>query len=56
MLPRRNHFLQAICRGAVLGGFVPSAQIIKDPAMLYIAIGILGATVMPHNTLISTRP
>ncbi|MDQ6861681.1 MAG: Nramp family divalent metal transporter [Verrucomicrobiota bacterium] len=30
-------------------GFVPSAQIIRDPGMLYIAIGILGATVMPHN-------
>lgn len=29
--------------------FVPSASIIANPAMLYIAIGILGATVMPHN-------
>jgi manganese transport protein len=29
--------------------FVPSAAIIKNPAMLYIAIGMLGATVMPHN-------
>jgi manganese transport protein len=28
---------------------VPSRSIITDPAMLYIAIGILGATVMPHN-------
>jgi manganese transport protein len=34
---------------AVLGGFVPSASILKDPDKLYIAIGILGATVMPHN-------
>ena len=33
----------------VLRGFIPSAQIITDPKMLYIAIGILGATVMPHN-------
>jgi manganese transport protein len=33
----------------VAGGFVPSAQIVHDPAMLYIALGILGATVMPHN-------
>lgn len=33
----------------VLGGFVPTAQIITNPEMLYIAIGILGATVMPHN-------
>jgi manganese transport protein len=30
-------------------GFVPSPQIVADPGMLYIAIGILGATVMPHN-------
>jgi manganese transport protein len=29
--------------------FVPSAQIVTNPTMLYIAIGMLGATVMPHN-------
>jgi manganese transport protein len=29
--------------------FVPSASIVTNPGMLYIAIGILGATVMPHN-------
>ena len=29
--------------------FIPSASIVSNPAMLYIAIGILGATVMPHN-------
>lgn len=29
--------------------FVPSRQILANPDMLYIAIGILGATVMPHN-------
>jgi manganese transport protein len=29
--------------------FVPSFHIVTNPAMLYIAIGILGATVMPHN-------
>ncbi len=28
---------------------IPSPQIVTNPAMLYIAIGILGATVMPHN-------
>ena len=28
---------------------MPSPQIVTDPGMLYIAIGILGATVMPHN-------
>lgn len=33
----------------VAKGFIPSAEILKNPAMLYIAIGILGATVMPHN-------
>jgi manganese transport protein len=35
--------------GALAKGFVPTATIVRDPAMLYIAIGILGATVMPHN-------
>jgi manganese transport protein len=30
-------------------GFVPSTAIFKDREMLYLAIGILGATVMPHN-------
>jgi manganese transport protein len=30
-------------------GFIPASQIVTDPGMLYIAIGILGATVMPHN-------
>ncbi|MBI1258536.1 MAG: Mn(2+) uptake NRAMP transporter MntH [Chloroflexi bacterium] len=35
--------------GPLLRGYIPSAEIVKNPAMLYIAIGILGATVMPHN-------
>jgi manganese transport protein len=35
--------------GAVLIGFVPDTEIVHNPEMLYIAIGILGATVMPHN-------
>ena len=30
-------------------GFLPQSKIITDPNMLYLAIGILGATVMPHN-------
>src|SRR5437868_230581 len=34
---------------AVLGGFAPHAEVIRNRDMLYIAIGILGATVMPHN-------
>jgi manganese transport protein len=35
--------------GALFAGLVPQSQVVTDPAMLYIAIGILGATVMPHN-------
>jgi manganese transport protein len=34
---------------AILGGLIPRPQIITNPDMLYVAIGILGATVMPHN-------
>ena len=34
---------------AVLGGFVPRFEIVRNKEMLYLAIGILGATVMPHN-------
>jgi len=33
----------------VMLGFVPSLDIVKDPQMLYVAVGIVGATVMPHN-------
>ncbi|MEO8909740.1 MAG: Nramp family divalent metal transporter [Gemmatimonadaceae bacterium] len=45
---------------AVLRGFIPSGQIISDPSMLYIAVGILGATVMPnnlylHSSIVQTR-
>jgi manganese transport protein len=35
--------------GGVLRGFVPTTEILSNPAMLYVAVGILGATVMPHN-------
>jgi len=34
---------------AMLLGLIPRPEVIRDPGMLYIAIGILGATVMPHN-------
>jgi manganese transport protein len=34
---------------ALARGLVPTARIVADPAMLYVAIGIVGATVMPHN-------
>ena len=33
----------------VIRGFAPTVEIVKNPAMLYLAIGIIGATVMPHN-------
>ena len=35
--------------GDVLIGFIPRGEILTNPDMLYIALGILGATVMPHN-------
>jgi manganese transport protein len=46
--------------GGVLRGLIPSPEIISNPDMLYIAVGILGATVMPHNlylhsSIIQTR-
>jgi len=34
---------------AVMAGLVPATQIVTNPSALYLAIGILGATVMPHN-------
>jgi len=33
----------------VVRGFAPTTEIVRNPEMLYIALGILGATVMPHN-------
>ncbi|MDY6026362.1 Nramp family divalent metal transporter [Bergeyella zoohelcum] len=33
----------------LLSGFIPKKEIIENPQMLFIAVGILGATVMPHN-------
>jgi len=35
--------------GAVIRGFAPTADLLSNPQMLYLALGILGATVMPHN-------
>ena len=35
--------------GAVIRGFAPTTQVVTNPDMLYLALGILGATVMPHN-------
>src|SRR5262249_49319121 len=34
---------------AVITGFAPTVKIVTDRDMLYLALGILGATVMPHN-------
>jgi manganese transport protein len=47
--------------GAVLANLIPKSEIITDPNILYLALGILGATVMPHNlylhsSIIQTRP
>lgn len=46
--------------GVAAQGLIPSAEILRNPEMLYIAVGILGATVMPHNlylhsSLVQTR-
>lgn len=38
----------------VLAGYVPRAAILHNPEMLYLGIGILGATVMPHNLYLHT--
>ncbi len=35
--------------GAVLAGFAPTTRLVREPEMLYLALGIIGATVMPHN-------
>jgi len=35
--------------GQVIRGFAPTVEIVRNPEMLYLALGILGATVMPHN-------
>ncbi|GIO11060.1 divalent metal cation transporter MntH [Cohnella xylanilytica] len=42
-------FLSHPAFGDVMKGFIPTTGIVTDSAQLYIAIGILGATVMPHN-------
>lgn len=42
-------FLSGPAAIPLLQGFIPGANLILNPQMLYIAVGILGATVMPHN-------
>ena len=53
-------FIAAPRVGDLAMGLIPQTTIVTDPAMLYLAIGILGATVMPHNlylhsSLVKTR-
>ncbi len=53
-------FFAAPSLPAVLLGFIPSSEILRNHNMLYVSIGILGATVMPHNlylhsSIIQTR-
>lgn len=35
--------------GGVIRGFAPTTEILTNPEMLYLSLGIIGATVMPHN-------
>src|ERR1700730_6994660 len=35
--------------GQVIRGFAPTVEVVENPNMLYVALGILGATVVPHN-------
>ncbi len=35
--------------GQVIRGFAPTTEVLRNPDMLYLALGIIGATVMPHN-------
>jgi manganese transport protein len=46
--------------GDVLAGFIPQVDLVRSPVMLFLAMGIIGATVMPHNlylhsSIIQTR-
>ncbi|GIV25786.1 MAG: divalent metal cation transporter MntH 2 [Bacteroidia bacterium] len=34
---------------AVLAGLIPSSQAFEDPQALYLVLGLIGATIMPHN-------
>ena len=54
-------FIAAPNISEIAHGLIPSRQILENPLMLYIAIGIMGATVMPHNlylhsSIVQTRP
>mmetsp|Transcript_24796 Transcript_24796/g.38950 ORF Transcript_24796/g.38950 Transcript_24796/m.38950 type:complete len:407 (-) Transcript_24796:1699-2919(-) len=54
------YFSKPSFSGILKGAFIPSSELVTDPNMLYVSIGILGATVMPHNlylhsSLVQTR-
>ena len=58
--PRRIEFLRlrVVSIGLMRrtqGLLLPSAEIFTDPDQLYIGIGILGATVMPHSLYLHSR-
>ena len=42
-------FISSPDMAEVAAGLAPSSEIVRNPAMLYLALGIVGATVMPHN-------
>jgi manganese transport protein len=42
-------FISQPSMAGILGGLVPQTSVVMNPSQLYVAIGILGATVMPHN-------
>lgn len=44
-----NLYFAHLNLGGIFSGFMPRSDIITNPGMLYVSIGILGATVMPHN-------
>jgi manganese transport protein len=39
----------------LLRGYIPSSEIFRNSDMLYIALGIMGATVMPHNLYVHSH-
>jgi manganese transport protein len=42
-------FISQPSMSGILAGLVPQSSVVMNPSQLYVAIGILGATVMPHN-------
>jgi manganese transport protein len=42
-------FISQPSMAGIVGGLIPQTSVVMNPSQLYVAIGILGATVMPHN-------